>query len=243
MSKKVHIQHLSTLYKESDDIKEEFTSLVFHLQEDLESNSKLEKVVSLLVVHKIPEDELCGCATITSVITRIGKFYSFFDYQLIKILVKHLGSTESKKNYEKYESDFQEFAKHRVYECPSDLFDEGEAADGNPGKIYAIKIDKNMKELSLEDLDKLLCKMFEILGHNFAKVVKIEKGCVQVTIRTFSSSDFVISDEQKRALSSLGVVTISCGSESVHIPTVSSPNKSGSGKSNIYWVVLFHRSC
>ena len=238
MSKKVHIQHLSTLYKESDDIKEEFTSLLFHLQEDLESNSKLEKVVSLLVLHVIPEDELRGCATITSVLKRIRKFISFFNYQLIKILVKHLGSTESKEIYEKYESCFQKFAKHRVYECPSNLFDESETAAEKPGKVYAIKIDKNMKELSLEDLDKLLCKMLEILGLNFAKVVKIEEGCVQVTIKTFSSSDFVISEKQKRALSSLGVIIISCGSESVHIPTVSSPNKSGSGKSNIYWGVL-----
>ena len=83
-----------------------------------------------------------------------------------------------------------------------------------------IKIDKSMEKFTLKELENLKCKLNEILGHKFLKVLKVEDGCVQVTFKTFSSSDFVISDEQQRVLSSLGVITISCGSESVHIPTV-----------------------
>ena len=90
-----------------------------------------------------------------------------------------------------------------------------------------IKIDKNVEKITLRELKTYKRKMNEILGHKFLKVVKVEDGCVQVTLRTFSSSDFVISDEQQRALSSLGIITISCGSESVHIQTVSSLENKG----------------
>ena len=153
---------------------------------------------------------------------------SFFDYKLLKILAKYLGSSEIKKKFQKYKLHFQEFAKRHICECPSDLFDEtADSAIEKPQKTYVIKIDKSMEKITLEELKTLKCKMNEILGHKFLKVVKVEDGCVQVTFRTFNISDFVISDEQQRALSSLGVITISCGSESVHIPTVSSLTGSG----------------
>ena len=233
MSEEERLQQLSKLYRESDKIKTRFTSLMFHLQEDLEKNSKLDKVVNLLVFHGISEDEFRDCNSIALVLRRIRKFVSFFDYQLIKILAKHLGSKVSKKRFSEYKLHFQEFAKRHICECPNDIFDESETAGENPGKTYVIKIDKSIEDLTFEDLDpeKLQRKMNEILGQKFLRVMKIEKGCVQVTFSSFSSSDFVISDEQLRAMSSLGIVTISCGSESVHIPAVSSlENKAGSGK-------------
>ena len=237
MSEEERLQHLYKLYGESERIKGKFSSLMFHLQEDLEKNSEMESVVSSLVKDGVPENELCSCTTTRSVFIKIQKFVSFFDYQLIKILAKRLGSDKSKKKFVKYKLHFQEFAKRHICECPSDLFGNNEAGDHDEksGKVYVLKIDESIEKLTLKDLEKkiLLCKMKEILGHKFLKVVKVEDGCVQVSLRAYySSSDFVISDEQQRTLSSLGVITISCGSESVHIPTVSSlVNKAGSGKS------------
>ena len=166
---------------------------------------------------------------------------SFFDYKLLKILAKYLGSNEIKKKFKKYKSHFQEFSKRHICECPSDLFGESETADSaveKPQKTYVIKIDRSVEKFTLKELENLKCKMNEILGQKFLKVVKVEDGCVQVTFRTFSNSDFVVSDEQQRALSSLGIITVSCGSKSIHIPTVSSlENKAGSGKSNIELVI------
>ena len=244
MPEEERLQHLSKLYRESDKIKTRFTSLLFHLQEDLEKNSKLDmyKVVNLLVFYGIHEDELCDCTSITLVFRKIRKFISFFDYQLVKILAKYFGSKASKKKFVKYKLHFQEFAKCHICECPSDLFDENEMVDSiieRPQKTYVIKIDKSVEILTLEELETLKCKMNEILGHKFLKVVKVEDGCVQVTFRTFGSSDFVISDEQQRGLSSLGVIIISCGSESVHIPTVSSlENKADSGITYVAIVMI-----
>ena len=115
----------------------------------------------------------------------------------------------SRKSLKNTNFHFQEFAKHHICEYPSDLFDESENADSaakKPQKTYVIKIDKNVEKITLEELKTYKRKMNEILGHKFLKLVKVKKGCVQVTFRTFSSSDFAISDEQQRALSSLGVI-------------------------------------
>ena len=250
MSEEERLQHLSTLYRETEKIRTRFTSLIFHLQKDLETNNKLVDAINILIFY---EDDLkgviCDCDSIALLLRKVREFVSFFDYKLLKILAKHLGSSEMiKKKFKKYKSHFQEFAKRHICECPSDLFGESKTADSaveKPRKTYVIKIDKSIEKFTLKELENLKCKMNEILGQKFLKVVKVEDGCVQVTFRIFSSSDFVFSDEQQRALSSLGVITISCGSESVHIPTVSSldstvgvESKAGTGKHNIHTLLL-----
>ena len=237
MSEEEYQQHKWTLYRKSEKIRTRFALLMRNLQKNLEENSKLEDAINLLTFYdRDLKDELRDCTSFGSLFREITGFLSFFDYKLLKILAKYLGSSEIKKKFKKYKLHFQEFAKCHICECPSDLFDENENADSaveKLQKVYVIKIDKSMEKLTLKELETLKCKMNEILGHKFLKVVKVEDGCVQVTLRTFSSSDFIISDEQQRALSSLGVITISCGSESVHIPTLSSlENKADSSKSN-----------
>ena len=225
MSEEERLQHLAKLYKESEKIKKKFTSLTFNLQEHLEKNSKLEKVVNLLIFYDDTlEEELRMCDSITLVFHKIRKFISFYDYELIKILAKHLGSRKLKKKFSEYKMSFQNYAKCHLCQCPSDLFE----SDSNTETNYIIKIeDKSVEKLTMEQLKVFQLKMSEILGQKLLKLVKVEKGCVQVTFRTFSCSDFVFSDEQQRTLSRLGVVTISCGSESIHIPPLSSlKNKS-----------------
>ena len=234
MSEEEHSQHLSILYRESENIRTRFVLLIRNLQRDLQKNSKLENAINMLTLYdRDLKDDLSECTSFDLLFQKIKDFVSFFDYKLLKILAKYLGSSEIKKKFQKYKSHFQEFAKRHICECSSDLFGESETAREKPQTTYVIKINKSMANLTLEELENLKCKMNEILGHKFLKIVKVENGCVQVTFRTFSSSDFANSDEQKRALSSLGVITISCGNETVHIPTVSSPeNKADFGKSN-----------
>ena len=76
-----------------------------------------------------------------------------------------------------------------------------------------------MEKFSLKELENLKCKMNEVLGQKFLKVVKVEEGCIQVTFRTLNvtSSKFVISNEQRRELNSLRVITVSCANESIHM--------------------------
>ena len=247
MSEEERLKHLQILYRESETIKARFGLLIQNLQKDLEKNSKLEDSVKLLTFYdRDLEDKLSDCTSFGLLFQKITEFVSFFDYKYMEILVEHLGSSEIKKKFKKYKSRFQEFAKCHICECPSDLFDKSENSDSaskKSQKTYVIKINKSMAKLTLEDLEELKCKMNEILERKLLKIVKVENGCVQVTFITFTSNDFVISDEQKRALSSLGVITISCGSETVYIPTVSSPeNKDNSGKSSdkvlIFYIII-----
>ena len=215
MSEEERSYHLSTLYQESEKIKARFASMMQNLQKNLEKNSKLEHAIKLLTFYDSDfQKELCDCTNFSLLFQKITDFVSFYDYELLKFLAKYLGSREIKKRFNKYKLHFRKFAKRHIYECRSDLFSE-EAAE-KPGKIYAIKISTSIEKSSLKNIKKLLHKMNEIL--NFAKVVKIEDDCIHVAFSALSNSDFIISDKQQRALSSLGVVTISCGSESVNIP-------------------------
>ena len=245
MSEEERSQHILALYRESEKIRTRFALLMRNLQTDLEKNSKLEDAINVLTFYdRDLKDDLSDCTSFGLLFREMRDFVSFFDYKLLKILAKYLGSSEIKKKFQKYKLHFQEFAKRHICECPSDLFGESETADSaieKPQKTYVIKIDNNVEKTTLKEFTTLKHKMNEILGHIFLKVVKVEDGCVQITFRTFSSSDFAISDEQQRALSSLSVITISCGSETVYIPTVSSlENKDNSGKSSTK--VFFHEN-
>ena len=78
MSEEERLQHLAKLYKESEKIKKKFTSLTFNLQEHLEKNSKLEKVVNLLIFYDDTlEEELRMCDSITLVSTKFGSSFHF----------------------------------------------------------------------------------------------------------------------------------------------------------------------
>ena len=91
---------------------------------------------------------------------------------------------------------------------------------------------RSAKKLRNKDLEKLKFRINEILGHKFLKVLKVEDGCLQVTFRAFTSNEFVISDKQHAVLSSLGVISVSCGSESVLIrSSLEKKLKADSGKS------------
>ena len=216
---------------------------MINLQKDLEKKGKLEDAINVLIFYESNLlDELNDCNSVPLLFRKIRRFVSFFDYKLLKILAKYFGSSEVKEKFKKYKLHFQEFAKRHICEYPSDLFAESvteETAGEKPQKTYVLKIDESVERLTLEDLKKLKRKMNEILGQKFLKVVEVKEGCVQVVFGTFCHDEFVISKQQQKALSKLNVLTISCGSESVQIPTT----LESKGKSNSRPVSVPSTSC
>ena len=226
MSEEERLEHVSALYRESEKIKKKFTAFMFNLQKDLEKNSKLEDIINLLVFYdKALAGKLSNSNSIALVFRNIRQYVSFFDYELLKVLAKHLGSSELKKKLVKYKMSFQEFAKRHICECPTDVFGDSESTDE---KVYVIKIDRSMEDLTLEELKTLQRKMNEILGQRFLKPLKVQDGCVQVTFQTFHDNKLIITAKQQQALSKLGILNITCGSEFIDISAVS---MTGLGKS------------
>ena len=100
MSEEECSQHLSTLYLESEKIRTRFALLMRNLQKDLKKNSKLEDAKNLLSYYdRDLKDELHDCTSFGLLLREITDFVSFFDYKLLKILAKYLGSSEIQKKF------------------------------------------------------------------------------------------------------------------------------------------------
>lgn len=148
--------------------------------------------------------------SITELFGRISKYFSFFDYDLIRLLVRTLGSNSDKKKYNKYKKTFQGFSELRLCECPGDAFGDVEISE----KVYALKIDnKSMDSFTLQEL-----QMNNILGHRLLRILSVEDGCIKLTIRTFEDEEFNVSEKQLRELGELDVISISYGDKHLDIP-------------------------
>ena len=75
MSEEERLQHLSTLYQESEKIKTRFGLLMQNLQKDLEKNSKLVDAMNLLIFYDHDlKDELCDCTSFSLLFHKISNF-------------------------------------------------------------------------------------------------------------------------------------------------------------------------
>ena len=210
--------HLNRLADQTKEIKREFSSLLVHLKQDIESTAKLEDVVLLLtsnIKDKGFEEVMYNCKKLSEVFKHLSNFVSFFDFDLVKLLTHHFGSPAMKKKLKSYKIEFQNYLKRRVCECPKDAFGEAKESD----KVYKIKTDKILETFTLEELDKLQHEIRKILGHKLLCLLKVEDGCTELSFRVFNCDDFDISEDQKQALSNLGVHSISCQNKVVIINT------------------------
>lgn len=115
--------YLYNLNEHTKKVKTAFAGLVFELQKYLEQNSSVQEVLNLL--NLALAEQLNCYKTILEIFHKIVNYFSFFDYELIKLLIRHLGSKYlQKKKMKKYEKMFYEYSKRRVVECPNDAFGE-----------------------------------------------------------------------------------------------------------------------
>ena len=201
--------HLNKLMDQTNEIKGVFSRLLVHLKQDMESMAKLEDVVLLLtnnIKDKGFEEDLYNCKKLSEVFRHLSNFVSFFDFYLVKLLTHHFGSPAMKEKLKKYKIRFQNYSKRRVCECPKDAFGEVEKSD----KIYKIKTDKILENFTVKELDKLQHEIRKILGHKLIRLLKVEDGCIELTFRVLNCGDFDISEDQKQALSDLGVLSVTC---------------------------------
>ncbi len=194
--------YLQELKDKTEKMQLQFDSLVFELKEDIKK-SKLfnyKDIVTLLSLsskrysnlEKILED----CSNLDEIFLKIRHCSSFFDYGLIKHLARNFGSSDFRKNLKKYKLRFQEYAKHRVCELPNYALGD---TDGS-GKVYKIKIEENIRTLTVGDLQKLQYEMNKILGHKLLRLLSYSDGCVELTFRSFEDDEFIITEEQQKAL-------------------------------------------
>ena len=201
------------LLDRTEKIRRKFAGLVFDLQKDLKKNdTKLEDIISLAKLHYEKSDEidrlLNGCTTFAEAFGRLSKYFSFFNYSIIKLIVHKLNSTAITKKLNKYKKAFREYSKLRICECPADAFGSREDKE----KVYVLKTEMKLSD-SLEECEKLQFEMNKVLGGKLLRLINVEDGCVQLTFRGFVEPELSLLKEDGQELRNIGVSCLTYGDQ------------------------------
>ena len=137
---------------------------------------------------------------------------SFYDYQLIKYMIKLIGTDKDKDQLEQYEEAFLEYAKCRIYECPSMFCYSDGACSELQVKLDSMYDNHEVKEL--KNLQYRLCSILKISVY-VCRLKSIKKGCFLLTFLIpccVQETVFPLSIEQEKALNELGICQLTCGS-------------------------------
>ena len=200
------------LLDRTESIQRKFSSLVFDLQKALVNNQwQLEDVMTLIKLH-YPSDEtsklLDGSESIAEIFVRLSKYFSFFNYSIIKLIVSKLNSTTITKKLKKYKKAFREYSKLRICECPAGTFGSCEDQE----KAYVLKTEMKLND-SLEEYEKLQFQMNKVLGGKLLRLVNVEEGCVQLTFKGFVEPELSLSKENGQELRNIGVLCLTYGDQ------------------------------
>ena len=206
------------LRMETKDIMQDFHVLRNKLFDSIEEQKiaveklveYLEDEVSDLLAQRDINSELL---TLKEVKQIIKQNTSFYDYQLIKYMIKLTGKEEDNDRLEKYEKAFSAYAERRVIECPS-VFSTSD--DHITRSELHVKLDSMYDKCKLEELKDLQYRLWSILKVSVyvCRLKSVEKGCFLLTFfipHDLQNAIFPLSVEQENALLELGVRKLTSG--------------------------------
>ena len=224
------------LLKDSDEIVDEFSQLTdntiksiisrdisvkkLHTRlSDLGAYTPIRKQVPLL---RNQMDEIERAEDVEGVFSILHKYYSFFNYRIIKMLIVWFGTPEDKERLQTYIEHFKMFCKRRTFECPPDIFGRVDKTKTN----LVVKVEESWdprEECTLETTIRLRNFIGDILGVEpwTLYLCRIDDGCMELLFQVpfFVEKDiFPLSMQQERSLSSVGVIKLTCGSYSFSHP-------------------------
>lgn len=207
------------LRMETKDIMQDFHVLRNKLFDSIEEQKiAVEKLIEYL------EDEVSDILaqrdvnseplTLKEVKQIIKQNTSFYDYQLIKYMIKLTGRDEDNDRLEKYEKAFSVYAERRVIECPS-IFSTSDDHSITKSEFH-VKLDSMYDKCKLEELKDFQYRLWSILKISVyvCHLKSIKKGCFLLTFlipHHLQDAVFPLSVEQENALLELGVRKITCG--------------------------------
>ena len=191
-----------------------FASLVFELQKCVEATkSSPESVADVIAARDLNfKNFLKDCPTVSKLFKASGDYWSFFDHEVVRLIVNAFGSEQVHANWEKFMELFDEYTRRLVCECPFDVFgSESKSKD----KIIRMKFENSVRRLRLYQLNNL-CKNLNQIIQNHIHLIKVERGCVRLTFKVLPDAlegGLNLTEDQKEALRELGILSLSYGDE------------------------------
>lgn len=159
--------------------------------------------------------QLKNATSVDDVLDVVEKYCSFFNYDIIECMIMEYGTDHDKLKLERYIEEFNQYAKRRIYECPSDLAN----IDEESVKLH-MKMDSKYEGYSLKALKEFqvyLCRVLNVSVH-VLMLCRLDKGCIELTFQIPSFIEdhiFPLSIHHMTELSALGVLSLSVGNNRI----------------------------
>lgn len=198
-------EYKSRLLCESHEIIKKFNTFFISVRQSLEERHvPIQHITEFLMgfeayqsVSCLPKtstfkehfEQLQAAKTVIEIMRIVRSYCNFFSYEIIEELVKALGDKEDERNLSKYTEDFNEYAKRKVYECPTELSPVTETGQA----IIYVTLDESYDNCTLSHLRLLQQKLCRILQISSCTVhlCRIEPGSIKLI---FSLPKFVLKE-------------------------------------------------
>ena len=161
--------------------------------------------------HKLPEIQETDA--FHDAMQIISAYCSFFNYRLLEHIIDKLGTKQDKQNLAKYQQEFAEYAKRKIFECPSEV---GNISDEGCTNMF-VTLDESYNNCTLSSLHLFidnLKKCLKLSPDVVIKLCRIEVGSIKLMFQIpclVQPELFPLDKEQEEAIAQLGVLRLSCG--------------------------------
>ena len=223
MSSKEKEQLNQKLHSESEDIMEMYQKLFSATVNSLKQNKvPVERILCHLVgmgpakpVFQHSEVNAYGrmvpdleeADSIDKIMSCVGKYSSFFCFQMLECIIENVGTPEDRENLAEYKKDFKEYAERDVHMCPSEISEGNEEGHAD----FYVALDKNYDDCSLYKLYSFVNDLQKVLNipPSFGlKPYRIEVEGLKLTFQLHFSLlkfAFPLTREQEAKIAKLGV--------------------------------------
>ena len=213
---------------ETEDIMHKFWCLHSRMYESLrQQNVSVDRLVTHLLslgafdpVYKDSQkpllktfsQELQDAGSIEKVLYIIRDYVSFFNFNVIKHIVDGLGTDQDRFELQKYEDEFDQYSKRRIYDCPP--FYGSVSSAGHTDLV--LKLDSVYEEFTVKELRKFQYRLSRILcvsSQSVLRLCRADEGCLQLIFQVPSfvqQEIFPLSSQQEEALAAEGVISLTC---------------------------------
>ena len=174
---------------------EDFRDLVLATMNSLIGRSVTLDVLSAHVMHlrqsdrviriEKPEESLFSTKpttveTIPNMFRVLEDYISFFDYHVIELIIKYLGTEEDKAGLQRYKEKFKQYAERRIFKYPQET---GQANDADHTNIFVV-LDSCYYKYTDKEIEWFcyqLCDILCVSSKGILHLYRVEKDCIQLT--------------------------------------------------------------
>ena len=148
-----------------------------------------------------------------------ASYWSWFNTRILEQLVKHHGTEEDNKRMALYLEARRVFLERKVFNIPQDAYGDEREENSKQLVLKLASTGYSVNETEATVLEQLQTLVYETLQKH-VELLKVRKGCLELTFQIPEQDVPHLSQEQKIALSQEGVLSLTIEGEvyfQVHI--------------------------